>query len=96
MTTGDLPLVARTALTGGSKALAEYAKLAGPAVLSAGGRNFVRGMPAKTFEAGLDRRTIVVEFDSLATAISAYESPIRPRGSCSATRLFGIPYYRRH
>ena len=31
------------------KALAEYAKLAGPAILSAGGRNFVRGMPAKTF-----------------------------------------------
>ena len=57
------------------KALAEYAKLAGPTVLSAGGRSFVRGMPAKTFEAGLDRRTIVVEFDSLATAISTYESP---------------------
>src|SRR5215472_6573314 len=57
------------------KALAEYAKLAGPAVLSAGGRNFVRGMPAKTFEAGLNCRTIVVEFNSLANAISAYESP---------------------
>jgi uncharacterized protein (DUF1330 family) len=57
------------------KALAEYAKLAGSAVLSAGGRNVVRGMPAKTFEAGLERRTIVVEFDSLATAISAYEGP---------------------
>ena len=57
------------------KALAEYAKLAGPTVLSAGGRTFVRGMPAKTFEAGLDCRTIVVEFDSLATAISTYESP---------------------
>ena len=68
------------------KALAEYAKLAGPAILPAGGRNFVRGMPAKTFEAGLARRTVVVEFDSLAAAISAYGAPrIRPRGSCSDT-----------
>jgi uncharacterized protein (DUF1330 family) len=56
------------------KALAEYAKLAGPAIFSAGGRNFVRGMP-ETFEAGLARRTVVVEFDNLAAAISAYESP---------------------
>ena len=32
-------------------------------------------MPAKTFEAGMDRRALVVEFDSLACAISAYESP---------------------
>jgi uncharacterized protein (DUF1330 family) len=57
------------------KALAEYAKPAGPAILSAGGRNFVRGLPAKIFEAGLAQRTAVVEFDSLAAAISAYESP---------------------
>ena len=57
------------------KALAEYAKLAGPAILLAGGRNLVRGMPAKIFEAGLARRTVVVGFDSLAAAISAYESP---------------------
>jgi uncharacterized protein (DUF1330 family) len=56
-------------------ALAEYAKLAGPAVSAAGGRNFVRGMPARVYEAGMERRTIVVEFDSLANAIAAYESP---------------------
>jgi uncharacterized protein (DUF1330 family) len=54
---------------------AEYAKLAGPAIFSAGGWSFVRGMPAKIFEAGLARRTVVVGFDSLAAAISAYESP---------------------
>ena len=54
------------------KALAEYAKLAGPTVLSAGGRTVVHGMPAKSFEAGLDCRTIVVEFDSLAIAISTW------------------------
>ena len=57
------------------KALAAYANLAGPAVLAAGGRNIVRGIPAQTFEAGMDMRTIVVEFDCLASAIVAYESP---------------------
>jgi len=57
------------------KALAEYAKLAGPAIWAAGGRNLVRGTPAKTFEAGLDLRTVVIEFDSVASAIAAYDSP---------------------
>jgi uncharacterized protein (DUF1330 family) len=37
-----------------------------------GGTSFAA---CRRIEAGLDRRTIVVEFDSLATAISAYESP---------------------
>ena len=56
-------------------ALAAYAKLAGPAVQAAGGRFLARGMPAKTYEAGLNQRTIVVEFDSLARAAAAYETP---------------------
>jgi uncharacterized protein (DUF1330 family) len=57
------------------KALGEYAKLAGPAIWNAGGRNLVRGTPAKTLEAGLNLRTVVIEFDSVASAIAAYESP---------------------
>jgi uncharacterized protein (DUF1330 family) len=57
------------------EALAAYAKLAGPAIWAAGGRSLVRGTPAKTLEAGLDQRTVVIEFDSVASAISAYESP---------------------
>jgi uncharacterized protein (DUF1330 family) len=57
------------------EALAEYAKLAGPAIWAAGGRNLVRGTPAKTLEAGLDLRTVVIEFDSVAGAIAAYDSP---------------------
>lgn len=48
--------------------LAAYAKLAGPAVQAFGGRFLVRGNPVKTFEAGLNLRTIVVEFDSAANA----------------------------
>ncbi len=58
-----------------TKALAEYAKLAGPAIWNAGGRFLVRGTPAKIFEAGLSLRTVVIEFDSVASAIAAYESP---------------------
>ena len=55
-------------------ALAAYAKAAGPAITAGGGRFLVRGTPAKTYEAGLDQRTIVIEFDSLAKAIATYES----------------------
>ena len=56
-------------------ALAEYAKLAGPAIAAAGGRFLVRGVPAKTYEAGLEQRTVVIEFDSVAAAVAAHDSP---------------------
>ena len=57
------------------EALAAYAKLAGPAVQAAGGRFLVRGTPAKTYEAGMMERTVVVEYPSLAVARSVYEGP---------------------
>ena len=56
-------------------ALAAYAKLAGPAIQGAGGRFLVRGLPAKTYEAGLDQRVVVIEFDSVAQATAAHDSP---------------------
>jgi len=56
-------------------ALAAYAKVAGPAITAGGGRFVVRGAPARTFEAGLNQRCVVIEFDSLEKAIAAYESP---------------------
>jgi len=56
-------------------ALAAYAKLAGPAIQAAGGRFLVRGMPAKTYEAGLNQRAVMIEFESLAQATSAHDSP---------------------
>jgi uncharacterized protein (DUF1330 family) len=55
-------------------ALAEYAKLAGPAILAAGGKFLVRGLPAKTYEAGLEQRTVVIEFESVAAAVAAHDS----------------------
>jgi len=38
------------------EALAAYAKLAVPALLAAGGRVLVRGMPAKVYESGVEQR----------------------------------------
>ena len=56
------------------EALAAYAKLAGPALTAAGGRFLARGGVVKTFEAGLDQRTVLIEFDSVAQALAAYNS----------------------
>lgn len=55
--------------------LAAYAKAAGPAITAGGGRFVVRGTPAKTYEAGLEQRCVVIEFESLEKAIAMYESP---------------------
>ena len=55
-------------------ALAEYGRLAGPAIQTGVGRFLVRGTPAKWYEAGRDQRTVVIEFDSLDKAIATYES----------------------
>jgi uncharacterized protein (DUF1330 family) len=57
------------------EAFAAYAKLAGPAIQAAGGRFLVRGNPAKTYEAGLNQRTVVTEWESVAKAIAAHDSP---------------------
>jgi len=57
------------------EALAAYAKIAGPAIQAAGGKFLVRGAPARTYEAGISERTVVVEFASLAQATAAYEGP---------------------
>jgi uncharacterized protein (DUF1330 family) len=57
-------------------ALSEYAKVALPAIEAFGGRFLTRGTPAKTYEAGLNERSIVIEFDSVERAIAAYESPV--------------------
>jgi uncharacterized protein (DUF1330 family) len=57
------------------QALAAYAKLAAPALVAAGGRFLARGLPAQVYEAGLTQRTVIIEFDSVAKAIAAHDSP---------------------
>jgi uncharacterized protein (DUF1330 family) len=66
-------------------AVAAYAKLAGPTLQAAGARALARGAPAKTYEAGLNLRTVLLEFDSVAQAIAAYDSP----GYQEALRVLG-------
>ena len=56
-------------------ALAAYAKLAGPAIAAAGGRFLARGMPAQVYEAGLQQRTVLIEFDNVEAARAAHDSP---------------------
>ena len=57
-------------------ALAEYAKLAGPAILAGGGKFLVRGTPAKTcWRWDRTSGTVVIEFDSVAAATAAHDSP---------------------
>jgi uncharacterized protein (DUF1330 family) len=55
--------------------LADYARVAAPAIESHGGRFLARGNPAKTYEVGMSQRVVIIEFESLERAIAAYESP---------------------
>jgi uncharacterized protein (DUF1330 family) len=55
-------------------ALAEYAKLAAPAISAAGGRFLARGTAAKAYEAGLAQRVVIIEFDSVDRAVAAHDS----------------------
>lgn len=56
-------------------ALAAYAALAGPALQAAGGRFLARGMPAQVYEAGVHQRAVLLEFESVAQATAAHDSP---------------------
>jgi uncharacterized protein (DUF1330 family) len=55
-------------------ALAEYGKLAGPALQKAGGRFLGRATPSIVYEAGVEQRTVLIEFDSVEQAIAAHDS----------------------
>ncbi len=57
------------------KAWGEYARIAVPALKAAGGRFLVAGMPAKTWESGMNQRVVLVEFDSLEKALAAHDTP---------------------
>ena len=56
-------------------ALAEYAKLAGPALAEAGAKFLARGMTAAIKESGQMQRVVLIEFDSVDAALAAYKSP---------------------
>lgn len=54
--------------------LADYAALSGPAVAAGGGRFLVRGPAAHAYELGELQRTVIIEFDSLASAVATHDS----------------------
>jgi uncharacterized protein (DUF1330 family) len=56
-------------------ALAEYAKLAGPALSAAGAHFLARGTAAKAYEKGVAQRVVIIEFDSVEQAIAAHDGP---------------------
>jgi len=66
-------------------ALAGYAKLAAPAISAAGGRFLARGPAAKAYEAGLAQRVVIIEFDSVESAIAAHDS----KGYQEALKVLG-------
>ena len=55
-------------------ALAAYAKLAGPALMAAGGKFIARGMPSAVKESGNMQRTVLIEFENVQAAMQAYEN----------------------
>lgn len=72
-------------------ALAAYAKLAGPAIQAAGGRFLARGGAAKAYEAGLNQRVVVIEFESVEKAIAthdgaAYQEALKALGKDAVER----------
>lgn len=55
--------------------VAAYAELAGPALRGAGGTFVARGLPARVYEAGVEERTVIIEFDSVEAAVAAHDAP---------------------
>ena len=58
---------------GNPDALAAYAKLAGPAIEAGGGRFLARGGRVQAYEAGVNERTVVVEFPTFEQAVATHD-----------------------
>ena len=55
---------------------AAFTKLAYPAIHAAGGKFLVRtSSVARTYESGINDRTVVIEFENMAKAVAAYDTP---------------------
>ena len=54
--------------------LADYAVLAGPAMMAKGARFLARGLPIAVREAGQKTRTVVIEWPSMEAADAGYNS----------------------
>ena len=75
-------------------ALAEYAKLAGPAIENGGGKFLARGGRVEAFEAATKERTVIIEFPSFEQALAtrngdAYQAALKLLGD-SVERDFRV------
>jgi uncharacterized protein (DUF1330 family) len=62
--------------TKSAEKFAAFTKLAYAAIHAAGGRFLVRtSTVARTYEHGINDRTVVIEFENLAKAMAAYDTP---------------------
>jgi uncharacterized protein (DUF1330 family) len=55
--------------------MAAYGPLAVPAIVAAGGKILVRGVPSRVYESGIMERVVVIEFPSVEDAVKAHDSP---------------------
>ncbi|MDT0201673.1 DUF1330 domain-containing protein [Nocardioides sp. AE5] len=55
--------------------MAAYAKLAGPALVEAGGTFLARSLPEAVYEDGIRERIVLIEFESVEAARAAHDSP---------------------
>lgn len=53
--------------------LKAYAALAGPALQEAGGTFLARGLPEVVYEAAVQQRTVLIQFDSVEAAVAAHD-----------------------
>ena len=56
------------------EALARYGARAAEAIQALGGRALARGRPLRVYESVAPQRCVILEFESVAAAIAAYES----------------------
>ena len=56
------------------EAFARYGQRAPDVIASHGGRILARGLPARIYEGALPQRCVLIEFDSVAAAVAAYDS----------------------
>ena len=52
-----------------------YLELAGPAIVKAGGKVLASTNAIEARENGVSQQTVLIEFESLAAAVAAYDSP---------------------
>ena len=67
--------------------MAEYGKLAAPALQQFGAKFLARGTAAMAYEKGIKDRVVLIEFESVDKAVAAHDSP----GYQAALKALDVP-----